>query len=438
MFRRKIEKILDKNYLNKDAKILIVEGARQVGKSFIVRRTAQKYFKNYFEIDLKSDYENKQRFFSIRDTDSFYKYVSSIFDLKKADISNTIIFLDEIQYYPHLITLLKDLYKERRYRYIVSGSLLGITLKHIFIPMGAIDEVEMFPLDFEEFLWANGVGTDVIDYLRSAFLNLTPINEAIHGRILLLFKEYLIAGGLPDAVKEYVLNKDVKATRRVQTYVYAHYQDDAARYQENTKLKISKIYEDMVSNMSNKVKRVNFKAIENKVNSSFEKYQDEFEYLVSAGVANQVKAVSNPKFPLFDVTAKNLVKLYYNDVGLLTNLLFKTNIQPILNTDKNINLGSVYEHACATELKAHEHALFYFDSKKVGEVDFLINDYDALSAVAIEIKSGNDQNNFRALPKLIDKNGQYKLAKGYVFGNKNIVKQEGNLITLPVYLIMFV
>ncbi len=438
MFRRKIEKTLVKNYQNENAKILIVEGARQVGKSFIVRNTAPKYFKNYIEIDLKSDYENKQHFFSIRDTDSFYKYISSIFNLKGADLSNTIIFLDEIQYYPHLITLLKDLYKERRYRYIVSGSLLGITLKHIFIPMGAIDEVEMFPLDFEEFLRANGVGTDVIDYLRSAFLNLTPINEAIHSRILLLFKEYLIAGGLPDAVKEYVLNKDVKATRRVQTYVYAHYQDDAARYQENTKLKIAKIYKDMVSNMSNKVKRVNFKAIENKVNSSLEKYQDEFDYLVSAGVANQVKAVSNPKFPLFDVTAKNLVKLYYNDVGLLTNLLFKTNIQPILNTDKNINLGSVYEHACAAELKAHEHSLFYFDSKKVGEVDFLINDYEILSAIAIEIKSGNDQNNFRALPKLIDKNGQYKLAKGYVFGNKNIVKQEGNLITLPIYLIMFV
>lgn len=438
MFRRKIEKILTKNYQDENARILIVEGARQVGKSFIVRRTAPKYFKNYIEIDLKSDYENKQRFFNIRDTASFYIFISSIFDLKKANLSNTIIFLDEIQYYPHLITLLKDLYKERRYRYIVSGSLLGITLKHIFIPMGAIEEVEMFPLDFEEFLWANGVGLDVIEYLRSSFLNLTPINEAIHNRILLLFKDYLITGGLPDAVKEYVLNKDVKATRRVQTYVYSHYQDDAARYQENTKLKIAKIYEDMVSNMSNKVKRVNFKAIENKVNSSFEKYQDEFEYLVSAGVANQVKAVSNPKFPLFDTTAKNLVKLYYNDVGILTNLLFKTNVLPILNTDKNINLGSVYEHACATELKAHEHNLFYFDSKKVGEVDFLINDYELLSAVAIEIKSGNDQNNFRALPKLIDKNGQYKLAKGYVFGNKNIVKQEGNLTTLPIYLIMFV
>lgn len=438
MFRRKIEKILTKNYQDENARILIVEGARQIGKSFIVRKTAQNYFKKYVEIDLKSDYEGKQHFLDIRDTTSFYIHLSSIFDLRGADLSNTIIFFDEIQYYPHLITLLKDLYKERKYRYIVSGSLLGITLKHIFIPMGAIDEVEMFPLDFEEFLWANGVGTDVIDYLRSAFSNLTPINEAIHKRILYLFKDYLVSGGLPDAVKAYVLNKDVKATRRVQTKIYSYYQDDAARYQENTKLKIAKIYEDMVSNMSNKVKRVNFKAIENKVNSSFEKYQDEFEYLVSAGVANQVKAVSNPKFPLFDATAKNLIKLYYNDVGILTNILFKTSVQPILNTDKNINLGSVYEHACATELKAHEHNLFYFDSRKVGEVDFLINDYDLLSPVAIEIKSGNDQNNFRALPKLIDKNGLYKLAKGYVFGNKNIVKQEGNLITLPIYLIMFI
>lgn len=361
-----------------------------------------------------------------------------MFKTDQTNLDNTIIFLDEIQYYPHLITLLKDLYKENKFRYIAAGSLISLTLKHIFIPMGVIEEVEMFPLDFEKFLWANQVGEEAVDYLKSAFLNLTPINDAIHKRMLSLFKDYLIAGGLPEAVKEYVLNQNVKATRKIQSQVYKYYQDDASKYQENTKLKITQIYQSFTANMSNKVKRINFKAIENKVNSSLEKYQKEFDYLSSASIAHQVKAVLNFKFPLFESIAKNLLKLYLNDVGLLTNLLFKNNIMPILNTDKSPNLGSVYEHACATELRAHGHDLFCFDSRTVGGVDFLINDYDLLSPVAIEIKSGNDQNKFRALPKLIDKNGQYKLAKGYVFGNKNTVKQEGNLITLPIYLIMFV
>ena len=438
MFRRKIEKILEKYYSDKDAKILIVEGAGHIGKTFIIRQTAPKHFKNYVEIDLKSDYENKQNFLSIRSTKDFYLYVSTMFKTNQANLDNTIIFLDEIQYYPNLITLLKDLRKENKYKYIVAGSLIRITMKHIFIPMGAIEEVEMFPLDFEEFLWANQVSETVVDYLKSAFLKLTSINEVVHKKILELFKDYLIAGGLPDAVKDYVLNKNIKTTRNIQTKIYKHYQEDAARYQANTKLKITQIYQSLLSNMSNKVKRVNFKAIENKVNSSLEKYQAEFDYLVSAGVANRAREIENFKFPLFDVSAKNLIKLYFNDVGILTSLLFKNDILSILNNDKATNLGSVYKHAVCMELEAHDHNLFYFDSKKVGEVDFLINDYNLLSPVAIEIKSGNDQNNFRALPKLIDQNGQYKLSKGYVFGNKNIVKQEDNLITLPIYLIMFI
>ena len=147
--------------------------------------------------------------------------------------------------------------------------------------------------------------------------------------------------------------------------------------------------------------------------------------------------MSDPRFPLVESSAKNLVKLYYNDVGILTNILYKTNINAVLNLDKGPNLGSAYETVAAMELIAHGHDLYYFDRKKVGEVDFLTNDYDSLSVLPIEIKSGNDQNNFRAIPKLVDPEGNYRLPKGYVFGNKNIVSKTGNLITLPIYMIMF-
>ena len=190
--------------------------------------------------------------------------------------------------------------------------------------------------------------------------------------------------------------------------------------------------------MANKVKRIQFKKIDGIADSNLSKYEDEFDYLVSSGIALSVRAISNPVFPLNESLSKNLVKLYYNDVGLLTNLLYSTNINAVLDSDKNINLGSVYETACLMELIAHGHTPFYFDSKKVGEVDYLINDYNSLNVVPIEIKSGNNQNNFRAIPKLVSNDGNYKLPFGYVFGNKNIMKKEDNLIFMPIYLIMFV
>lgn len=437
MFKRKVEMILNDYYSNLNAKIIIIDGARQIGKSFIIRETASHFFANYIEIDLKSDYEGEQLFKNIRTTKSFYLLVGSLFGDKLNSIDDTIIFLDEIQYYPQLITLLKDLKKENRYRYIASGSLLGVTLKHIFIPMGSIDEVKMYPMDFEEFLWANNVGIEVIEYLRGCFKNKTMVQDAIHKQFLSLFKDYLICGGLPDAVIEYVINKNVFKTREVHSQTFNYYKDDCSRYDLEHKLKISKVYDLLISNMSNKVKRVMFKRIENKNDSNLEKYEEEFDYLVASGIANQTYAVSNPVFPLNESTSKNLVKLYYNDVGILTNLLYKNNIKAILENDKGINLGSVYETVCAMELIAHGHKLFYFDSKKVGEVDFLINDYDNLSVLPIEIKSGKDQNNFRAIPKLVAENGNYKIPYGYVFGNKNVFELKDNLIILPIYLIMF-
>ena len=194
----------------------------------------------------------------------------------------------------------------------------------------------------------------------------------------------------------------------------------------------------MPSYMENKVKRIKFKQIEGIEDANVLKYIDEFDYLINSGCALGVKAVSDPRFPLIESSSKNLIKLYFNDIGILTNILYKNNISAILENDKGINLGSVYETVAAMELIAHSHELYYFDSKKVGEVDFLINDYDNLSILPIEIKSGKDSNNFRALPKLINKDGNYKLKSGFIFTNQNIIKKEDNLFTFPIYLIMFV
>lgn len=435
MFYRKIEERINRYYADKNAKILVIDGARQIGKSFIIRETGKKFFKHFVEINLKDDSEGDKLFESVRTTEDFYLQVSALYGNNLGDVSDTMIFLDEIQVYPHLLTMLKPLKADARYRYICSGSLLGITLQHTFIPMGSIDEVKMFPMDFEEFLLANNVGKDVISYLRKCFADQTPPLEGIHKTILGLFKRYLLSGGLPDSVKPFVEAKNVYTMRENQALTYKYYSDDAAKYDKEHSLKIRRIYDYLPSYMENKVKRIQFKKIEDAPKASMGRYQDEFDYLISSGCVLGAKAISNPVFPLCESASKNLIKLYYNDVGLLTNLLYKNNIDAVLNKDSGVNLGSVYETACAMELSAHGHDLYYFDSKKVGEVDFLINDYENTSILPIEIKSGNDQNNFRAIPKLVKE--PYNLQKGYIFGNENGISSKSNLVTFPIYMIMF-
>ena len=435
MFYRKIEERINRYYADKNAKILVIDGARQIGKSFIIRETGKKFFKHFVEINLKDDSEGGKLFESVRTTEDFYLQVSALYGNNLGDVSDTMIFLDEIQVYPHLLTMLKPLRADARYRYICSGSLLGITLQHTFIPMGSIDEVKMFPMDFEEFLLANNVGKDVISYLRKCFADQTPPSEGIHKTILGLFKRYLLSGGLPDSVKAFVEAKNVYTMRENQALTYKYYSDDAAKYDKEHSLKIRRIYDYLPSCMENKVKRIQFKKIEDAPKASMGRYQDEFDYLLSSGCVLGAKAISNPVFPLCESASKNLIKLYYNDVGLLTNLLYKNNIDAVLSKDSGVNLGSVYETACAMELSAHGHDLYYFDSKKVGEVDFLINDYENTSILPIEIKSGNDQNNFRAIPKLVKE--PYNLQKGYIFGNENGISSKSNLVTFPIYMIMF-
>ena len=435
MFYRKIEERINRYYADKNAKILVIDGARQIGKSFIIRETGKKFFKHFVEINLKDDSEGDKLFESVRTTEDFYLQVSALYGNNLGDVSDTMIFLDEIQVYPHLLTMLKPLKADTRYRYICSGSLLGITLQHTFIPMGSMDEVKMFPMDFEEFLLANNVGKDVISYLKKCFVDQTPPSEGIHKTILGLFKRYLLSGGLPDSVKAFVEAKNVYTMRENQALTYKYYSDDAAKYDKEHSLKIRRIYDYLPSYMENKVKRIQFKKIEDAPKASMGRYQDEFDYLISSGCVLGAKAISNPVFPLCESASKNLIKLYYNDVGLLTNLLYKNNIDAVLNKDSGVNLGSVYETACAMELSAHGHDLYYFDSKKVGEVDFLINDYESTSILPIEIKSGNDQNNFRAIPKLVKE--PYNLQKGYIFGNENVVSSKSNLVTFPIYMIMF-
>ncbi len=439
MLYRKITSYLE-DYLKSDSdKILILEGARQVGKSFSIREVGSRLYPNYVEINFVEDDEGNQLFKNIHKKEDFYLTLSMVAGDKLSSRDDTLVFLDEIQHYPQFLTMLKFLREDGRYRYIASGSLLGITLHDTTsIPVGSIIRKEMFQLDFEEFLIANSFGAEAIDGLRQSYMNRQSLAEQHHNHVLDLFHRYLLVGGLPDAVNTYLNTHNIVKVREVQEGIRNLYATDATRYEkEHTKkLLIRRIYEMIPSQMENKKKRIVAQKIRGKEGDRFAHYQEEFEYLISSGIALAVHAISNPHFPLSESLQKNLLKLYLNDVGLLTGLLYHNNILPIIDDVKSINLGSVYESVVAQELRAHGHKLFYYDNRKQGEVDYLIDDHTVMSAHPIEVKSGKDYTIHSALNNLL-KNPDYNIQAATVISNEREIYQKGKVTYMPVYFVMF-
>ena len=437
MLYRKIEKIIEQHLKSNSNKVMIVDGARQVGKSFIIRHVGQKLFKNYIEINLLEDYLKDRLFENARTTQDFYLQLSIIAGNKMQQKENTLVFLDEIQVYPHLLTLLKFLKSEDRFTYIASGSLLGVTLANTTsIPIGSIELMHMYPLDFEEFLIANGLNNYAIQSIKQKFEKKESLDIQTHNKIMDIFKKYLIVGGLPDAVNSYLNSFNIYNIRKIQEEIHRFYALDASKYDSENKLKIRRIYEMIPSNLENKKKRVRIQEIENKKGKRASNYKDEFDYLINSGIALEVRAISNPTFPLVQSSAKNLLKLYLNDVGLLTNILYKSNINAILGDEKSVNLGSVYECVVASELKAHGYDLYYYDNKAKGEVDFLIDNYSNLSIMPIEVKSGKDYTIHSALNNLMS-NEDYGIKFSFVLSNEREIYVKNNITYLPIYFVMF-
>jgi predicted AAA+ superfamily ATPase len=437
MLYRKLEATIDAHLKSDSKKILLVDGARQVGKTYLIRYVGQKLFANFIEINMVEDSLGEQLFANIKTVEDFYLQLSMLAGSKMKERDNTLVFLDEIQAYPHFLTLLKFLSQDGKFTYIASGSLLGVTLSQTTsIPMGSIRMVRMFPLDFEEFLYANGLNQMVISAMQKKFERLEPLDESMHNKMMDLFRKYLLVGGLPDAVNSYLADRNIQFVREIQSEIHDYYATDASKYDQEKKLKIRRIYDLIPSNMENKKKRMVAQNIENKRGKTFRDYEDEFDYLISAGIALNVQAISTPVFPLIESSGKNLLKLYLNDVGLLTGILYGNNIRAVLDDEKSINLGAVYETVVASELIAHGYKLFYYDNRNRGEVDYLIDDYDTLSTVPIEVKSGKDYTIHSALNAFV-RNEDYHIKKAYVVSNERTVTVKDKIIYLPVYYIMF-
>lgn len=439
MLYRKIEKIIERHLLSASNKVLMVSGARQVGKTFIIRHVGKKLFKNYIEVNLLADFNTQKIFSNISSVDDFYLRLSSVAKGNLGTKTDTLVFLDEIQVYPSLLTMLKFIKEDDKFTYIASGSLLGGALaQSVSIPIGSIETIRMYPLDFEEFIIANGITNDVIAHLRNRYFEGTSVEMWLHEKIHDLFKRYLLIGGMPDAINSYLEYSDINAVRRIQDEIHQYYGADASQYDKENKLKIRQIYNIVPSNLENKRKRLFYNKIEGVDNKRYSDYLDEFDYLANAGITLEVRAISQPKFPLLESCHKNLLKLYLNDVGLLSALLYRNNVAAILDDKPSINLGSIYEAVVAQELYAHGHRLYYYDNKKNGEVDFLIEDYDLLSVVPIEVKSGKDYTVHSALNAFLS-NKDYGIRKAIVFSNeRNVWTDERSITYMPVYFSMFV
>lgn len=437
MLYRKIESVIEEHLKSDSKKILLIDGARQVGKTYIIRHIGKKLFPNYIEINMLEDSVGQELFSQSKSVEDFYLQLSMVAGDRMKEKSNTLVFIDEIQAYPQLLTLLKFLAQDDKFTYIASGSLLGVTLSETTsIPMGSIRKIRMFPLDFEEFLLANGMNTFTVNSLRTKFQNFESLDETMHNKMMDVFRKYLLVGGLPDAVNAYIDTVNIQNVREIQREIHEYYSIDASKYGDERKLKIRRIYDLIPSNMESRKKRVLVKNIENKQGKTFKDYEDEFEYLIHAGIALDVKAIANPSFPLLQSAKKNLLKLYLNDVGILSGILYGNNIRAVLDDEKSVNLGALYETVVASELIAHGHKLFYYDNRSKGEVDYLIDDHESLSVIPIEVKSGKDYTVHRALNTFV-KSSEYGVKKAFVLSNERTLAVREKVTYLPIYFVMF-
>lgn len=437
MLERKFASFLECFLMEKPNKILLVNGARQIGKSYIIRHVGQKLFPHFVEINLKEDMEGDKIFADVHSTNDLYIRLSNFYTSPLGNRTDTLVFLDEIQSYPHLMTMLKFLNQEGRYRFVASGSQLGVALSQTpSVPLGSITIEQMYPLDFEEFLWATGVSKEWIENVRDSFVHEKSLDENTHNILLKRFQYYLLVGGLPEAINNYLDDRNLVRVRQTHRDIHSLYRIDASQYDAEHKLKIRKIYDLIPSSLENKKKRIVYKNIEDKQGKTFSDYADEFEYLTNSGVTLEVSAISNPRFPLAESEQKKLLKLYLNDVGLLTYLLYDLNVNAVLQDIRSINLGTVYESVVAQELAAHGFRLHYYDNKKKGEVDFLVDDYDKLKVLPLEVKSGKDYTEHSALAKFLD-TPDYGINRAIVFSNAREVSYRKGITYLPIYYCMF-
>ena len=431
MLERKISRYIEHFYeVNKGA--LLLSGARQIGKTYSVRRFAEKKFNSFIEINFVDNPDAVGIFSNAKNSSDILLRLSAFVNqpLIKGE---TLIFFDEVQLCPEIVTAIKFLVDDGRYRYIMSGSLLGVELNNLrSVPVGYMEVKEMYPLDLEEFMWAVGVNEDVIASLKKSWEEKKHVDDFVHKKMMDVFRLYLIVGGMPAAVMSYKENNNLQDVMASQREIISLYKKDISQYDEKRSLKIKEVFDLIPSELNSKSKRFFIKDINTKARA--EMYENEFLWLKNAGVAIPVFNVDEPKLPLKLASSRNLFKFFSNDVGLLA-CQYSDGIQlKILTGDDAINHGSIYENVVAQELLAHGFdELYYYNSKKMGELDFIL-EYDG-KVFPVEVKSGKDYSRHRALNNILTC-PEYDIPQAVVLCNNNFEVKD-NVIYVPIYMMMF-
>jgi len=431
MLKRKIEKDIEK-WLDNSEKALLVYGVRQAGKTFIIRECLKRNGCEYIEFNLINQPELVE---ILRDSTGIDDLILklSLYSEKKIIPGKTIFFFDEIQRYKEIVTKIKFLVEDKRYRYILSGSLLGVEIINLkSAPVGYLQTLNMYPMDFEEFLQIFSVDETIINNLRNCFLTKTKVDEIIHNKIMEMFNIYLIIGGMPAAVERYRNTENIDDVMEEHRAIIEQYKLDFTQYEEdNRKLIITHIYELIPAELNEKNKR--FMIADINKNLRYDRISDSFVWLWKSGVALGVFNTTEPTIPLMLNEKSALFKLFISDVGLLTTIYGKSCKLKIVNKESDINKGAVFENVVAQELHAHGYPLYYYNSKKLGEIDFIVEQNG--KTLPIEVKSGKVYNKHSALNNLMNTK-EYGIEEAFIFTNDN-VKIEGKLNYLPIYMVMF-
>jgi len=434
VLKRKAEKEIRRFLESKEKKSLLVEGVRQAGKSYLIEKLGKEYFKNFIKIDFLSDNLSKNIFTTASDVNDIISRLSLLSDVK-LEKGATLFFFDEVQECKEAITAVKYLVQEGSYKYILSGSLLGVELYNVkSMPVGYMDSIEMFPLDFEEFAIANGVQENIISSLKDSFENKTKVDEFIHEAMIRLFRLYLVVGGMPGVVVKYLENRNIADAVREQENIIRRYKEDIVKYEStDRKLRITKVFDALPGELNDPNNRFVLAHVEKE--AKHDRYEITFEWLKAAGVAIPVYNAEEPLLPLRLSERSTLFKLFLSDVGLLCSMYADSIQLRLLSGEVDINYGAVYENFVAQELRAHGfERLYYFNSRKQGEVDFIIS-HNGI-AIPLEVKSGNDYTKHHALDRILS-NPKYDLKKAIVLSNANVIV-DNNITYYPIYMMMFI
>ena len=416
-------------WLNSSNKALLVTGARQIGKTWLIRDEIAKSDYVKFEINFIDQPEMVEYLNAEMSADEFLIKLKMIMP-KECKPRKTVVFFDEIQKCPEIVTKIKFLVDEGSFKYIMSGSLLGVELRGIAsAPVGYLSILKMYPMDFEEFMTANGISQATLEMLKEKFETVTPIEEFIHQKLLSVFFVYLIVGGMPEAVKTYVKTKDIREVDKILRDITMLYKEDFSQYEhEDKKLKLKSIYDIIPAELNKQNKKFVFTMLDKEL--KFDRYENSFLWLKDAGVALPVYNVDAPVIPLLASKSSNVFRLFSNDIGLLTSAYPAETKIELISKNGDVNNGAHFENMVAQQLTANGLEPFYYKKKNVGEVDFVVEINGKI--VPIEVKSGKSYKAHKALDNLVGI-PEYHIEQAYVLSIGNI-ETSGKVTYLPVYM----